>query len=301
MRALGDRLFGLCCLGLALACACSVFPDSAVLPIAEGQGGSAGEPSPEGGAPIGEAGQGGSAIPNGGSTLGGTGGDGSATGGAGSAGVNIAEAGAAGQGTGGTGVTCAAPQVVRVPVKADLWIGEANPGDKHEGEPLVYVSASADDERRTLLALEVPGTPGGAVLSKAELVMPLVSNADASKSPRSLALRLVGPHEAANTPDPKQVTWTNYDSGAKRVWYAPGIELGAVVAEAQIGTGTTSGRVTFEITQATRGVLKPTAQTVPVILVESGSAPSAPAALAFTSLEGNASGSAALELTYCEP
>jgi hypothetical protein len=297
VRALGDRLFGLCCLGLALACACSVFPDSAVLPLAEAEGGSAGTLSQDGGAPTGEAGEGGSVTSNGGTTRGGSGGSAAATGGTGSGGSSVAEAGAAGQthgGTGGSGTTCAAPQFVSLPVKADLWIGSAKPNQEHEGEALVYVAGSPDDERRTLLGLALPAAPEGAVLLKAELVLVLVSNADVSKGARRLALRLL-----EHVPDPPTTSWNRYTMTTK--WTNPGGDLGALVAETQLVAGTTSGRVAFEVTEATRAALQPTAQVVPVVILESDSAaPSAPAELAFTSLEGNASGSA-LELTYCEP
>lgn len=292
MRALGDRLFGLCGLGLALAVGCSVFPESAVLPVESG-GGSAGEPSDDGGAPVGEAGDGGR-RPNPG-----TAGGGAASGGGGGGGSSVAEAGAGGEaqgGTGGTGATCDSPQFLSLRVLADLWIGSAKPGDTHEGEALIYASGGTD-ERRTLLGLDIPA-PNGAVLVKAELVLTLVSNADVSKAARELELWTLG---GENAPDPKHTSWTNWGAGNQRRWKDAGADLGLLVAKTQIAADTSTGRVAFEVTEATRAAFTTERHLAPVVILESGSAPAAPAELAFTSLEGNASGSAVLELTYCPP
>lgn len=290
VRAFRDRLLGLSCVTASLWAACSVFPDEALLPPAAGgsasgesglpaEGGasaSAGEPSV---VPAGGAGRGGAAGSSGGS-----GGD---------AGESTTQAGAGGV----PAPTCESPQEHRAQTNLDLWVGSLAPSANHGGEGLLYVSGGAD-ERRSLFALELPAALPGAVLLRAEVVLRLESNADASQAARRLGLRALTPPRAVRE---DKASWTHFAQGNNNTWATAGGDLGELVSEAELAPGTSSGAVRFDVTEAVRALLTSEPKTYGVAVLELGSAPAPPAELAFTSREGNASESPLLLLSYCQP
>ncbi|RYZ10180.1 MAG: DNRLRE domain-containing protein [Myxococcales bacterium] len=300
MRALRDRLLGLAGIAAALVAACSVFPDEAVLPPqAGGSQSEGGRPASEGGAGLGGGVTAGAAagetgeLPPGGAAAGG-----SSTSGSGGA----PEGGqAAGQGGGGE-VTpvCADPQEDSVSTKLDLWIGSAQYDANHGKEGVLRVSGGAD-ERRALFELTVPAAPAGSSLLSAEVVLSLESNADASLSARRLGLYLQAPlRPVVET----KATWLQYGSSKTQdAWEDAGGDLSEVVTVTDIPPGTASGLVRFDVTDIVRSALRASPQVYGIVILEEGDAPAAPAELAFTSREGNASLSPApgLRLRYCQP
>lgn len=298
------RLSGLSCVAAALLLACSVFPDEAVLPAASAgsatAGNEAGAPSSEGGAGVGALTGGTGAIPVGGTTAAGGSSGGSPSGG-GSGGV----AGEGGEGVGQAGTggvvvpTCDSPEQYVAKTSLDAWVGSVAPSTNHGDEPLLYVSGGTD-ERRALFVLTVPAAPAGAKLLRAEIVLSLESNADSSRTTRKLSLSLLQP---PRTMREDKVTWTHFAQGNNNTWDVPGGDLGEPVAERTLPPGTTSGLVGFDVTAAVLSVLSSSASTHGVAVLETGAAPPAPAQLAFTSRESNASGSPApeLRLSYCPP
>ncbi len=202
-----------------------------------------------------------------------------------------------GQGGSGGAVTpvCAAPHDYSVSTTLDLWIGSADEGANHGGDDVLYVSGGSD-ERRALFAITLPAAPAGAVLLSAAILLDLESNADASQVARQLVLRLVAPRAVRED----KANWTHFAQGNNR-WDTPGGDLGEPVSEAEVPAGTSSGQVRFDVTEAVRGALTSSSSLRGIAVLETGQAPSPPAELAFTSREGNASGSPRLSLRYCQP
>jgi hypothetical protein len=178
-------------------------------------------------------------------------------------------------------------------------MGAVSPSTAHGDELLLYVSGGSD-ERRTLFQVTVPAAPPGAELLEASIALRLESNADASLAARQLGLHLLVPLRAVSEAN---ANWNRFGSnnGSASRWDTPGGDLGALVTQADIAAGTSSGTVRFDVTEAVRSVLDVNASVYGIVVLELGVAPAAPAELAFTSREGNASTSPALLLRYCEP
>jgi hypothetical protein len=302
VRALGHRLSGHCFVVTALVVACSVFPDEALLPTqgAAGSGTEGGAPSEAGSSGMGAAARAGesSVVPLGGTASAGGSAGSSAGGSAGSSPhVEGGETGQAGAGAAPAEV-CAAPQELTERTNLDLWIGASEPTTNHGGEHLLQVSGGAD-ERRALFALTVPAAAPGQRLLRAEILLELESNADATLAPRQLGLHLQTPLRAVSE---GKATWVQWGTNKnKDVWDTAGGDLSELVTSTDIPAGTSRGVVRFDVTAAVASVLGPQPSLYGLVVLELGAAPPAPAALAFTSREGNDSVSAALRLRYCQP
>lgn len=268
---------------------CAVFPDEAVLPASNG-----GDPSGGGGSDAQAGATGDAGGPGGGATdSGGVGGAaGAGVGGGGSGSVVGPSAGAAGEG--GAGVAnCDDPQQTVVTVTEDTWIGAAKASVNHGLDKQLFVDGGAD-ERRTLLRVEVPEAAAGAWLTKATLVLNLESNEDAMLVERQLGL-----HRLTKEFVGSKATWINFTNGQNE-WTAPGGDYGAILAEATLRAGMSSGSLSFDVTKALRSVYSAQAVPLGLIIRESGAPPVAAAALAFTSAEGDAS-DPSLVIDFCLP
>jgi len=282
------------CLALAGAFSCSVFPDEATLP-----GGAAGKPGSAGasvgGSSVlpavgGTATTGGVAtLPEGGANESGPPGGEGGMPPLGEGGAMIAPGGAAGM------PTCADPQESVLLVSADTWIEAAKPSAGHGSDKELSI-VGGGQERRALLEVALPAAPTGAVLLKATLALHLQGNADVGLAERRLQVRVLEqPVSEARS------TWNNWGNGASRKWLTPGGDFGSVVAATRVPAGTAEGSLTFNVTGAVRQAFAPAAGVLSFIVLENGAPPAAPAELAFTSSEGDASGAPALILEYCEP
>jgi hypothetical protein len=298
------------CLGLFGAFSCAVFPDEATLP-----GGSGGEAGEDSGAGKGTAGT--SVLPSGGGSS--TAGTATQLGGMSSdGGVPPADAGAppVGEGgtmavlggTGGTGGSatagtggsagnpgCADPQERVILVDADTWIEAAKPSAGHGSDKQLFVIGGGQ-ERRALLQLTLPAAVTGAVVLKATLALHLEENANLGAVERRLQVRRL-----SQPVDEGRTTWTNWSNGGNRKWLTPGGDFGPVLASARVPAGIAQGPVTFDVTVAVSEVFAADPVVLSFIVLENGAPPAAPAELAFTSREGDASGVPALTLQYCEP
>ncbi len=278
-----------------MGASCSVFPDEAVLPTHPSvNAGSAGQGGPdEAGSSAG--GQGNVGNPEGGVSgqlMGGS---------AGSAGSVTSLGGAGGEpnvagGAGGEGGSppCNNPQTVHVVATDDTWIGSAKVSSTHGSEKILDVTATAGDERRALIALTVPQMLLGAELRRAVLRLHLESNADAGK-----AVRRLGVHQLTSPFEEGRATWL--DNVKKGQWTNEGGDFGSQLGSARIAAGTSSGNVDFNLTSTIEQILGPTPIPLSLIVLESTAARPAPAELAFTATEGNASEIPELLLTYCDP
>ena len=317
VRALPYRhqLLSLSSVTAALLVACSVFPEHAVLP--DSSAGSAGTGN-DGGLPSAEGGTGGEsvgAVPTGGAGMAGTstgGSDGGRAGAANGAAGQVAQGGEIGQGgevgQGGEhegragmgsvgGGNCENPEPYVVTTSLDSWIGSAAPSANHGDESLLYVCGGSD-ERRALFALTIPAALAGARLLRAEIVLSLESNADASKAVRKLALWRL--QSLAVRED--KVTWTHFTQG-NNTWTTPGGDLEELLAERTLPPGTTSGLVGFDVLGKLPAGPPSSAITYEIAVLETGAAPPAPAQMAFTSRQSNVAGWVApeLRLSYCPP
>jgi hypothetical protein len=181
----------------------------------------------------------------------------------------------------------------------DLWIGAAESSATHGGEKLLYVSGGAD-ERRALFELTVPAAPAGVELLEAVVELTLESNADTTKAARQLGLHLLMPLRAV---DELNANWERFgrNNGVANRWDTKGGDLSELVTQTDIPAETSSGVVQFDVTEALRSALSSEPTVYGIVVLERGPVPTAPAALAFTSREGNASRSAALLIRYCPP
>jgi hypothetical protein len=278
-------------LALAGAYSCSVFPDQAQLPRMSAGAGSAGE------APSSQAGLGGAGVePTPGAGAPGVA-EGGAPGNTGGAPDVVATAGAADTpgGAGGAPASgCLDPQQQVVAVTIDTWIESAKPSTGHGNDKTLSV-VGGGQERRALLGLDLSAVVPGAVVLKATLALHLQANADVGLAKRQLRV-----HRLAQEITEARTTWNNYAQG-NRTWTLPGGDFGPVLAQAAIPAGTADGALTFNVTAAVRAAFS--AQTVPLafIILESSAPPAAPAELAFTSRQGDASGIPALIIEYCPP
>ncbi len=280
-------------LAAVYAASCAVFPDEAVLPAASdndlgggGNGAVAGSSS-EAGSPIATSGVGGGLVDYGG----GSGLAGAADAGNGGAGgvIEPSEGGA-----GGTGIVpCADPQQTVVIVSEDTWIGSAKDVVTHGDDVQLFVDTGAD-ERRMLLWVNLPAVPDGAWLLKATLILNLESNADVAQAERRLGLHLLSKSFVEG-----KATWVNFSNGNNR-WAMPGGDYGAILARATLPAGSSSGPLSFDVTTPVAMAYAAAVVPLPLIIREVGLLPAAPAALAFTSAEGDAS-QPSLLVEYCLP
>jgi hypothetical protein len=218
---------------------------------------------------------------------------------AGAAGSTTPAGGTAGQPNGGSGTagsiaTCANPQSERVAVDGDTWIGAAKPQLNHGKEKQLLVAAGAEEER-LLVSLSLPATPAGSALRQAKLRFHLESNADAVLSQRRL-----GVHRLLQALDEARATWLNWGKNTEK-WDLEGGDFGVELAHVTLAAGTSSGNVDFDVTAAIAKLQGPAAIPLSLIVLESSPARPAPAELAFTSREGNASQIPELLLEYCDP
>jgi hypothetical protein len=195
------------------------------------------------------------------------------------------------------GGKCEDPESYVVTATWDSWIGSAAPSTNHGDEPLLHVSGGSD-QRRALFELTIPAELAGARLLRAEIVLSIESNADASKALRKLAVRRLQSRAVRED----KVTWTHFTQGNNNTWDVHGGDLQELLAETTLPPGTTRGLVGFDVL----GKLLPgssSAITYEIAVLETGAAPPSPAQLAFTSLESTTPGSPApeLRLSYCPP
>jgi hypothetical protein len=282
-------------LGLVSAFSCSVFPDEATLPVSNagsssggdsvlpqaGLGGTEGNP-PGAGAAGADLGEGGSTAGAGGTpgmgAAPGTGGAPEESGGAGSA---------------GAGTDCANPQVVVGVVTADTWIESAKPNANHGTDKTLSVIGGGQ-ERRALLQVALPAIAPGAVLLRATFSLH-VSNAAAGLVARRLAL-----HQLSREVIEARATWLNWNNG-NRIWTTAGGDYGPVLSPATLPAGELDATLTFDVTVAVEEALSTQTAELPFIVLETSAPPPAPAELAFTAKEGNASGIPTLIVDYCAP
>jgi hypothetical protein len=282
------------CLALAgagaAAFSCSVFPDEATLPVvAAGAAGAA-----VGGATAmpqaGVAGADVIATPGGAGASAGEGGAPSGVGGAPPTGV----AGSPDVSGGAGGAACANPQTIVGAATADTWIEALKPNATHGSDKTLSV-VGGGQERRALLQLALPTVPTGAVLLRARLALHLESNADVG-----LALRRLSVHQLEQEVIEGRASWSHWNNG-NRTWAMPGGDFGSVLAQADVPAGVSDAALTFDVTVPVQQALAAKLADLPFIVLETSAPPPAPAGLAFTAMEGNASGIPALILEYCEP
>jgi hypothetical protein len=181
-----------------------------------------------------------------------------------------------------------------VPVALDTWIEAARPKQSHTTDPELFV-AGATDERRALLQLTLPAHTDAEVLTQARLTLHLKANADASGSARELGLHRLTREVGSST------TWDNYGNSASRKWTTPGGDFEGELARISLPSATSEGLVTFDVTEPIRVIQTSMPFTLAVVILEIGSAPPEPSALAFDAVEGDASMIPELLLTYCAP
>lgn len=282
---------------------CSIFPDEVNLPNAGGGGseaGAGGTPSvgPTSGGTDGQddpsGGEGGASGSRAGApTLGGEGGAPNSVGGHGSS--DAGEAGAFSEGGGAGASGCAATVIERVTrLSEDTWIDSSKASSTHGDDALNYVNGPT--EQRTLLALTVDAVPPGSGLGSAIVTLTLVSNADASSSPRTIQL-----HALTRSFEEARASWTNWGKGGARQWQSPGGDFGPAIAQVKLSAPKSGDRVTFDVTGAVAEILSDQAGLLAVIAVEVAPFANAPSALAFGSAEGDASAAPQLAIKYCPP
>lgn len=293
------------CLGLLGAFSCSVFPEVATLP--DSSVGAAGDDSEAG---KGTAGT--SVLPSGGgsstagaaSLLGGASTDGGAPptdAGApplgGSGGATTAGGSSGTSGSGGTGgmPACADPQERVILVGADTWIEAAKPNTGHGDDKQLFIIGGGQ-ERRALFELTLPAAPAGAILLNATFTLRLEANANVGLAERRLQVR-----QLSQAISEDRTNWTNWGNGSSRKWLIPGGDIGPVLASARLPVGTANGSLTFDVTVPVGQAFAADPVTLSFLVMENGAPPAAPAELAFTSREGDASGVPTLTLQYCEP
>jgi hypothetical protein len=178
---------------------------------------------------------------------------------------------------------------------ADTWIEAAKPSNSHGNEQQLFVIGGGQ-ERRALLELTLPAAVTGAVVLKATLALHLQANADAGMVERRLQLRKLS--QAVNE---GSASWSNWGNGSSRKWTVPGGDFGSALASTRVPAGTADGPVTFDVTVPVGQAFAANPAVLSFIVMENGAPPAAPAELAFTSSEGDASGVPRLTLQYCEP
>jgi hypothetical protein len=279
-------------LATAYAVSCAVFPDRAVLPTvsdpgeAAGASAQAGSPAASGGAGSGATGGAGNAGLAGGGDPG--------NGGAGGR-IEPSGGGAGEAGAGGTGIaSCDEPQQLVVAVSEDTWIDAADETANYGDDQQLFVCGGAA-ERRLLLKVDLPPAPAGAWLVKARLDLNLEANEDETGAPRSLGL-----YRLTKDFVERKATWVNFASGGINEWEVRGGDFDGIVARATLQADSSAGPLSFDVTKSLSSVYSNQAVPLGLIVREVGEPPPAPAALAFTSSEVNAS-VPTLVIEYCEP
>jgi hypothetical protein len=175
-------------------------------------------------------------------------------------------------------------------IELDTWIDEANPRQSFVTDTSLLVRG-VPNERRALLQLTLPAASDGA-LKQASLTLHLETNPDASQRVRVLGLHQLSQEVGSET------TWRTYSN---KKWEVAGGDFGAEVARATLPAATVDGPLSFDVTELVRETTTTSSTTLSMVILEIDPAPALPSELAFTSLEGNASESPALLLSYCDP
>ena len=199
------------------------------------------------------------------------------------------------EGGAGGAAPCANPREQVLVVTADTWIEAAKPSTGHGSDKLLSV-VGGGQERRALLQVMLPAAVAGAVPFRASLVVHLQANADVDLAKRKLRVYVLAQQVNEN-----RATWDNWSNGNKGKWLMPGGDFGLTYAQTALRAGTAAGTLAFDVTEAVRSALMATPIPLSLILLETSGPPAAPAELAFTSREGDASGIPALILQFCEP
>jgi hypothetical protein len=248
-------------LGFCL-CACSVFPDRAVLPedsesggdtgtggsgITAGSGLSGGNATggsrpqggtaPFGGAPSGGRAPSGGTRPDGGAPLGGSLGSSSQ---AGSGGDLVDPGGTGGSdvlgGSGGSGCS-----VLTLVPGADAWISEAAPKANFGKEMSLQVGSLEQDRAEALLSFDLKEVPAGSQVEKAELELELRTSAGGD--------RRLSVYRVSQEWNEAQVSWARARSG--RGWESGGgadvIEPPSASRDLPLGTAART-RISFDVT-----------------------------------------------------
>ena len=214
-------------------------------------------------------------------------------------GAPVADGGDGGASTspGGAGgmPSCTEPQERVVLVGVDTWIEAAKPSNGHGNDQVLSV-VGGGQERRALLEVTLPAVLAGTVLLNATLTLHLQANADVGLAERRLQVRLL-----SQAVTEARTNWTNWSNGSSRKWLQPGGDFGSVLDSVRISAGTAEGTVAFNVTATVRETMSTAEVALPFIVMENGAPPPAPAELAFTSSEGDASVVPTLLLQYCEP
>jgi hypothetical protein len=283
------RLVFLPILATAYAVSCAVFPDEAVLPatsntdLGGGGSGEAAGTTADAGEPV--TSMGGVAQTGGVAGLAGAGD-------AAAGGVIEPSAGATGEG-GASGATCESPKQAVVVITEDTWIDADKQTSTHGEDQQLSVEAGAT-ERRALLLVGLPSAVPGAWLIKGSLVLNLESNAD-----KTFAERWLGLYVLSKPFIEGKATWLKVGNGNNE-WASAGGDFGPLIAGAKLEAGRANGSLTFDVTKPLAEVYSTQPVPVGLIIIEVGGARPAPATLAFTSAEGDAS-KPTLVIEYCEP
>lgn len=261
-----------------------MFPDEAVLPAGSPSGGDGAGPSSAG-----QAGE--PPLMNGGAA-----GAGESGGAAGDS--PTASGGAGGTATGGEGgagePSCDQPERRVVGAASDTWIEAKKEAATHGPDKQLFVAGGAD-ERRALLQVNLPAASDGAWLIKATLTLNLEANEDAMRAARRLSVHRVTQPFVEN-----RTTWLNFNT-ADQTWDAPGgdFEL-QPLGSALLPEETAEGPVSFDVTEALASLVSSQSVPLSLIILETGTLPDPPSALAFTSTEGDAS-DPSLVIEFCAP
>jgi hypothetical protein len=267
--------------------ACSVFPDSAVLPNSNAPGGAGGLLLASGGA---------TAI---GGSLPASGGDAQAGGGAGpSAGASGDDAGTgvtagasslAGSGAGGA-PSCVTTHVF-VPPSGDAWIDEAQPDVNHGSDTQLFVLGGAS-EQRALLSFPIPAASAAQVLARATLVLTLAQPPNLGSGSRVLDVYMLEQPLKEN-----RVTWLNYANGAGKLWTTPGGDVGVTFGSGELHA--TDATLRLDAGALVTAAYAANQTELGLLVRDDGDASEAPINFAFWAKEEAAAVSPQLDLEYC--
>jgi hypothetical protein len=283
-------------IGWSSASACSVFPDRALLPESDAAGAAtsgaagsliaaAGAGTSSGGSAL-SAGQGGD-LASSGNDAGGDAGD--TAGAAGAAQAAGGDAQVAGSDSGGAS-GCNATHVL-VSASADTWIDAAQPQVTHGTDTQLFVLGGAN-ERRALIAFNLPAAKAVAGLVSAALVLTLDQPPNLGTSSRTLN---VYPLEVAF--NEARATWLNYANGASKTWATPGGDFSATFGTGALQPGDTGLRLDVSALVAAAYSSK---QSALGLLVRDPQVAD-PVNFAFVSQEGVALARPVLDIERCPP
>lgn len=264
-----------------------MFPDEAVLPAGSHSGGDGAGPS--------SAGQAGEApLMNGGAAGAGESGGAAGDSPTASGGVGGTATGGDGGAGGAGGPSCDQPERRVVGAASDTWIEAKKETATHGPDKQLFVAGGAD-EQRALLQVDLPAASDGAWLIKATLTLNLEANEDAMRAARRLSVHRVTKPFVEN-----RTTWLNFGT-AGQTWSAPGgdFEL-QPLGSALLPEQTAEGPVSFDVTEALASMVSSQSVPLSLIILETGTLPNPPSALAFTSTEGDAL-APSLVIEFCAP